>query len=248
MFQQVMPMFGGGQMVPQSAQQNSYTGRSQARTDYERQMAGLVAAQSKVDAIEAQLRERRTIAPYAAIILAKYVNLGDVVQPGQSLLDLAQTDQLDLKLEVPTRMVMELRMGESVPVILERNVTVNAVVEQINPAANNMQHTVTVKLRLPPNAPAAPGMYASALLAEPAVAGEVVNTPVVPSSSLVYRGSLPAVFVVGMSGKLELRVIRVGDIQGDRVVVLSGVAAGEKVVTQPSKTMRSGDSVYDKAR
>jgi multidrug efflux pump subunit AcrA (membrane-fusion protein) len=45
-----------------------------------------------------------------------------------------------------------------------------------------------------------------------------------------------------------LRVIRVGDIQGDRVVVLSGVAAGEKVVTQPSKTMRSGDSVYDKAR
>jgi multidrug efflux pump subunit AcrA (membrane-fusion protein) len=63
-------------------------------------------------------------------------------------------------------------------------------------------------------------------------------------TSLVYRGSLPSVFAVNADGKVELRVIRIGDVQGDRVVVLSGVSAGEKVVTKPSQTMRTGDSIY----
>jgi RND family efflux transporter MFP subunit len=247
MFQKVMPIFGGsGQMVPQSEQQNTYASHSQARTDYERQMSGIVAAQSKVDGIEGQLRDRRSIAPYPAIILAKYVNLGDVVQPGQALVDLAQTDQLNLKLEAPTRLVMQMHLGERVPVVLEKNVTVDGVVEQINPSASTTQHTVTVKIGLPPNAPAAPGMYAAALLAEPPVVGEVTITPVIPVSSLVYRGSLPSVFVLGANNKLELRVIRLGEVQGDRVSVLSGVNAGDKVVTQPTQTTRSGDSAYEK--
>jgi RND family efflux transporter MFP subunit len=243
-FQQMMPMFGGGQMLPQSAQQNSYAVKSQARSDYERQQAALVAAQSKIDVLETSLRERRVIAPYPAVILAKFVNLGDVVQPGQALVDLAQTNQMNLKLEVPSRLITELSQGMVVPVVLDGNVTVDGMVEQIYPAASNTQHTVTVKVALPPNAPAAPGMYASALLAEPAVAGEVVSTPVIPVTSLVYRGSLPSVFAVNADGKVELRVIRIGDVQGDRVVVLSGVSAGEKVVTKPSQTMRTGDSIY----
>lgn len=246
-FQQMMPMFGGGQMIPQSAQQNAYAGKSQARSDYERQQAGLVAAQSKIDALETALRDRRVIAPYPAVILAKFVNLGDVVQPGQPLVDLAQTNQMNLKLEVPSRLITELRQGMPVPVVLDGNVTVDGIVSQIYPAASNTQHTVAVKVTLPPNAPAAPGMYAAALLAEPPAAGEVVSTPVVPVSSLVYRGSLPSVFAVNAEGKVELRVIRIGDTQGDRVVVLSGVSAGEKVVTKPSQTMRTGDSVYGDA-
>lgn len=244
LFQQAMPMFGGGQMIPQSAQQHSYANRSQARNEYERQQAGVVTTQTRVDAAEAQLRDRRSIAPYPAIVLAKFINLGDVVQPGQALMDLAQTNQMNLKLELPTRLVTALRPGAMVPVVLEGGVTVNGLVEQIYPGANPILHTVTVKLALPPDAPAAPGMYASALLPEPAAAGESVSAPVVPASALVYRGSLPSVFVVGANGAIELRIVRMGDTQGDRVMILSGVSAGEKVVTAPPQSMRAGDSVY----
>lgn len=245
-YNMMQPFFGGSQMQAQSAQQHSYANRSQARSDYERQQAGVVGAQAKIDAIEAQLRDRRSIAPFPAVILAKRVNLGDVVQPGQALMDIAQTNQLDLKLEVPSRLVTDLRVGSPVPVVLEGNVTLDGYVDQIFPGANPAQHTVTVKLALPPDAPAAPGMYASALLAEPPSPGEVISSPVIPVSSLVYRGSLPSVFAIGPDGKVELRVIRIGETQGDRVVVLSGLKAGDKVVTTPSQSMRSGDSTYDK--
>lgn len=245
-YNMMQPFFGGRGMQPQSDQQHSYASRSQARSDYERQQAGMVGAQAKVDAIEAQLRDRRSISPFPAIILAKHINLGDVVQPGQALMDIAQTNQLDLKLEVPARLVTDLRIGSVVPVVLEGNVTLDAYVDQIFPGANHAQHTVTVKLALPPDAPAAPGMYASALLAEPPAPGEVVSSPVIPSSALVYRGSLPSVFAIASDGRVELRVIRIGETQGDRVVVLSGLKAGEKVVTSPSQSMRSGDSTYEK--
>ncbi len=41
----------------------------------------------------------------------------------------------------------------------------------------------------------------------------------------------------------ELRVVRLGERQGDRVTVLSGLQTGEKVVTTPPQNMRSGDPV-----
>lgn len=238
-----MPFFGGAPMQAQSDQQRSYANRSQVRSEYERQQASVVASQAKIDTIEAQMRDHRSIAPFSAVILAKHVNLGDTVQPGQALMDIAQTDRLHLKIEVPARLVTELRAGMIVPVALDGNSTIDGLVDQIYPVANATQHTVTVKIALPPDAPAAPGMYASALLPEPPVAGQAVNVPVIPVSAIIYPGSLPSVFAVGRDAKVELRVVRLGERQGDRVVVLSGLQAGEKVVTTPPQNMRSGDPV-----
>jgi RND family efflux transporter MFP subunit len=207
-------------------------------------MAAIVGAQSRIDSLEARMRDRRAIAMFPSVVVAKHVSLGDVVQPGQPLVDLADMNQLDVRIEVPTRMVGQLKLGDTVPVTLDSNVTVQAQVAQIFPAANQVQRTVTVKLALPPGAPAAPGMYVQALLAEPPGAGEVLASPVVPTSAIIYRGSLPAVFVVGQSGSVELRVVRLGETVGDRVVVLSGLRQGEKVVTSPTPNMRSGDSLF----
>lgn len=239
------PFGGSGQpMITQSQQQRSYPALNTARTDYERQMAAMVGAQSRIDSLEARMRDRRAIAMFPSVVVAKHVSLGDVVQPGQPLVDLADVNQLDVRIEVPTRLVGQLKLGDTVPITLDSNVTVQAQVAQIFPAANQVQRTVTVKLALPPGAPAAPGMYVQALLAEPPGAGEVLASPVVPTSAIIYRGSLPSVFVVGQTGSVELRVVRLGETVGDRVVVLSGLRQGEKVVTSPTPNMRSGDSLF----
>jgi len=39
-------------------------------------------------------------------------------------------------------------------------------------------------------------------------------------------------------------VVRLGETVGDRVVILSGLRQGEKVVTTPTPNMRSGDSLF----
>lgn len=239
------PFGGSGRpMISQSQAANTYPALNNARTEYERQMTAMIGSQSRIDSVEARMRDRRAIAPYPSVVIAKHVNIGDIVQPGQPLVDLADVNQLDVRLEVPTRLVSQLQLGDVVPVSLDSNVTVQAQVSQIYPSANQVQRTVTVKLALPPGLPAAPGMYVQALLAEPPGAGEVLASPVIPLSAVIYRGSLPVVFVASLSGGVDLRVVRLGETVGDKVVVLSGLQQGEKVVTSPTPHMRSGDSIY----
>lgn len=240
----VMPFMGGPPIQTQTDQQRSFSNRSQARSEYERQQATVVASQAKIDAIESMMRDHRSIAPFPAVILTKHVNVGDVVQPGQVLMDIAQTDRLLLKVETPARLVSELRAGMVVPVTVDGFTHLDGLVDQIYPAANKEQHTVTLKILLPPDAPVAPGMFASAVLPEPPMDGKAVELPVIPASAIVYRGSLPSVFVAGRDGRIELRVVRLGEKQGDRAVVLSGLKVGDKVVTSPKSNMRSGDPAF----
>ena len=240
----VMPFMGGPPIQTQTDQQRSFSNRSQARSEYERQQATVVSSQAKIDAIESMMRNHRSIAPFPSVILTKHVNVGDVVQPGQLLMDIAQTDRLLLKVETPARLVSELRAGMVVPVTVDGITHLDGLVDQIYPAANKEQHTVTLKILLPPDAPVAPGMFASAVLPEPPMDGLAVELPVIPASAVVYRGSLPSVFVAGRDGRIELRVVRLGEKQGDRAVVLSGLKVGEKVVTSPKSNMRSGDQVF----
>ncbi|MGA9395087.1 MAG: efflux RND transporter periplasmic adaptor subunit [Azonexus sp.] len=241
----VVPFMGGGPPIQtQTDQQRSFSNRSQARSEYERQQATVVASQAKIDAIESMMRDHRSIAPFPAVILTKHVNVGDVVQPGQVLMDIAQTDRLLLKVETPARLVSELRAGMVIPVTVDGITHLDGLVDQIYPAANKEQHTVTLKILLPPDAPVAPGMFASAVLPEPPMDGMAVELPVIPASAIIYRGSLPSVFVAGRDGRIELRVVRLGEIQGNRAVILSGLKVGEKVVTSPKSNMRSGDPVF----
>jgi multidrug efflux pump subunit AcrA (membrane-fusion protein) len=102
-------------MITQSQQQRSYPALNTARADYERQMAAMVGAQSRIDSLEARMRDRRAIAMFPSVVVAKHVSLGDVVQPGQPLVDLADVNQLDVRIEVPTRLVGQLKLGDTVP-------------------------------------------------------------------------------------------------------------------------------------
>ena len=244
MFQNFMgsnaPAMGSPPMMTQDQAGTSPSAVNNARADYERQQAGLVAAQSRLDALDQRLRDRRSVAPYAAVIMARHVRVGDVVQPGQPLVDLADPDQLDLRVEAPADLALNLKIGDKLPVSLDRG-NVWAVVSQIFPGANQAQHTVTIKAALPPGVAAAPGMYGQAWIAEPGGGGEQATAPSIPRSAIVYRGSLPAAFVVNPDGTAEMRILRLGDTAGDRVAVLSGLRIGEQVVAHPAPDLKSGD-------
>ena len=57
----------------------------------------------------------------------------------------------------------------------------------------------------------------------------------VPTSAVLQRAEMTAVYVVNAQGKPSLRQVRLGTAQGDQVEVLSGVSAGDKVVLEPAR-------------
>ncbi|MCI4680191.1 efflux RND transporter periplasmic adaptor subunit [Rhodoblastus acidophilus] len=244
MFQNFMgsnvPGTGSPPMMTQGQAQTSPSAVNNARADYERQQAALVAAQSRLDSLDQRLRDRRSIAPFAAVIMTRHVRVGDVVQPGQPLVDLADPDQLDLRIEAPADLALNVKIGDKLPVSLDRG-NVWAVVSQIFPGADQTSHTVTIKAALPPGVAAAPGMYGLAWIPQPGGGGEQAVAPGIPRSAIVYRGSLPAAFIVSADGTAEMRILRLGDSMGDRIAVLSGLSIGDKVVAHPASDLKSGD-------
>jgi multidrug efflux pump subunit AcrA (membrane-fusion protein) len=112
------------------------------------------------------------------------------------------------------------------------NTRLNARVAQIYPMADTQRHTVTVKLDLPQGSPAGPGMYSEVQIPDIASSNNVL--PAVPLSAVVWRGNLPAVFVVGSDNKSELRMVRVGERVGNSYTILSGLNIGERILAAPT--------------
>ena len=140
--------FGGWPMQTQDQAAHDYAAVSAARFAYENQLVALAASQARIDLLDAQLRDRRSVAPWAGAIMARHVRDGDIVQPGQPLADIADVDQLMIRIDVPVALVVNLHLGDAVPVTMN-NTNLWAPVAQIFPGADAGAHTVTVKLALP---------------------------------------------------------------------------------------------------
>lgn len=196
------------------------------------------ANRAKVDEVDAHLLDTRSIAPFNGVILKKLAEIGDTVQPGQPLLEYADTTDLQIQLEVPARLMPGIQKEMILPATLDvGDLQVNARVAQIYPIADSKRHTVTVKLDLPSGVPGGPGMYAEVSI--PDVSAPVSNLPVIPSSAVVWRGSLPAVFVL-QENEPRLRLVRLGEqVDARTVAVLSGLRAGEQILASPAPGMSS---------
>ncbi len=199
-----------------------------------------ISARSQIEEIDAKIRDAQSVAPFDGVIVKKLVEVGDTVQPGQPLLQYADTRDLQAKVEVPARLVTGLQKGMLIPARLDVGDTrMDARVAQIFPVADTQRHTVTVKLDLPIGSPGGPGMYVEIMVPDPNA--PVSSVPVIPESAVIWRGSLPAVFVVTNQNDTELRMIRLGDqIGGNMVTVLSGLQVGERIKVTPSAGESSG--------
>lgn len=205
------------------------TGIEQARSSY-------MQARSQLEQVDAKLRDVVGYAPFNGVIVSKMVEVGDTVQPGQPLVTYADTEALQVMVEVPARLMPGVHDGDELEARLDidKDSPVKVRVAQIFPMADPIRHTVKVKLDVPLDSRAAPGMYAEVMV--PDVSIPAMNLPVIPRGAIVHRGSLPAVYVLSTLGKRELRVLRLGQPLADgRVTVLAGLSGGERVVNDPNK-------------
>lgn len=197
--------------------------------------SSIAQAESGIREIDAKLRDSRAVAPFDGIILKKLVEVGDTVQPGQPLLVYSYSKFLRIKVDVPARLMPGLQKDMIVPARLDvGNTQISARVAQIAPKADDKQHTVTVKFDLPEGVPGGPGMYAEVMI--PDINSPTRALPVIPKSAISKRGSLPSVRVLDENNVPKMRLIRTGiEIDGNTVIVLSGLKPGERILTNSSE-------------
>jgi hypothetical protein len=74
-------------------------------------------------------------------------------------------------------------------------------------------------------------MYADVIIND--INAQVRELPVIPKNALIWRGSLPGVYVLNNDNQRELRLVRTGEDVGlDGVSILSGLRPGERVIVE----------------
>lgn len=218
---------------------------SQAALD--RAEAEVRAARAQASAQTAQAGAARTQtglhvvrAPYAGVVAEVPVALGDMAMPGRPLLTLYDPAQLRVTAAVPQSALPAGAKPEDVRVELAgQGAQATPQRVQVLPTVDPATHTVQVRADLPPGlAGARPGLFARLWLPGAPGAGEGARITV-PQSAVVRRAELTGLYVLGAGGQPQLRQVRLGRAEGGRVEVLSGVAAGEAVLTEPQTAARA---------
>ena len=189
-------------------------------------------AEANQKAVVAQLSYTVVKAPFDGVITEKKVEAGELASPGQPLLKMEDPLQLRLEATVAEGDLKAISRGDKIPVFIDALAaqTLTGVVSQILPAGDPQTHTFMVKVDLPKTAGLKTGMFGRFQLEK-----GMAQTMVVPDSSIVERGDLTSVYVVGSDQIGRLRWIKVGRRFDKQVEILSGVNAGERVLLEGAR-------------
>jgi RND family efflux transporter MFP subunit len=177
--------------------------------------------------------------PYGGVVASVTTEIGDMALPGKPLMTIYDPAALRVIATVPERYASAVGGGTirlEFPSAPENVRWQTARAVTVLPTHDAASHTFQVRLDLPANAPRlAPGTFARAHVP---LVGEGSGAIVVPQRAVVRRTELTAVYVATANGKFQLRQVRLGKTTGERVAVLAGLAAGERVALDPVAASR----------
>jgi RND family efflux transporter MFP subunit len=196
-------------------------------------------ARAELRTAEIELGDTRITAPATGVVIDRRAEPGDLAMPGQPLLVLDDPRAYRLEAEVGESAIGRVRMGQTVPVVLDSlGRTVDGRVAEIIPAADPTSRTVLVKLDIPGVPALRSGVFGRARFP----AGER-QTLIAPGSALVARGQLTGVYVVDEQSVARLRLVTAGARRGEGVEILSGLAPGERIVVDRTAQVSDGARV-----
>ena len=181
-------------------------------------------------------------APFAGVITLRNIDTGALVNEGSTLLfRIAQTDRLRTYVNVPQADADEVHVGQAasltIPDLPNRRFagTVTRTANSLDPSTR----TLLAEIQVPnPDGALMPGMYSQVDLTTARR-----NPPlVIPGDTLVVRANGPQVAVVNPDSTIHYQLIQLGRDYGDKLEVIGGLQAGQRVVVNP------GDAVREKVR
>lgn len=204
-----------------------------AKSDYE--MAKAQAEASEAGAQQSALAQSYTavIAPYGGVVAARMVELGEMVTVGKPLMTGFDPTKLRVIANVPQDKLKDIGIRPSVTVeVPSLSRWIKAASVTVQPAADIRTHSTQVRVDLPPDqANVYPGMFVRTHF----VVGKVEKL-LIPSSAVVHRSEVVAVYVVDDKGAPHMRQVRLGEANGqNEIEVLAGLNPGERVAVDAIK-------------
>jgi RND family efflux transporter MFP subunit len=228
--------------------QELQTAKIASASDLDTAVAEAARTRSEIKAAEGNeaiaklnLERSHVKAPFEGVIAARLASAGDYLSTGRPILRLVQVDPMRLRLDVPERDWVEARTGQTVFVSLEGATnTYRGQIVRIAPTIREDTRMLQVEADVPNPGDLRAGLFARAQI----VVNESEQALCVPPGALVTFAGLEKVVVV-RDGTATEKPVTTGRREGGWVEVVSGLAAGEKIVLDPAG-IRTGQAVVAK--
>jgi membrane fusion protein (multidrug efflux system) len=221
-----------------------------SQADLDRSAAEAKQAEAAVAELQALINRKTIRAPFAGIAGIRRVNLGQYLAGGDPIVSLQANSPIYVTFSVPQQNAAGLTRGSTVQVVKEgtsetiETGKINAINSMIDPATRNVEAQATFANK---SGELHPGMFCEVTV----TMGQPASVVAVPASAIAYAPYGNSVFIVEeMEGPdkkkykgVRQQFVKLGDTRGDQVAVLSGVSAGQEVVTSGVFKLRSGAAV-----
>ncbi|MEH6649574.1 MAG: efflux RND transporter periplasmic adaptor subunit [Motiliproteus sp.] len=214
---------------------------AQGQLDQARASAG--SAQSSVKAAQANLiRAKEAVgytrvkAPYAGVVTARHVSLGETVSPGQPLYTGFALAQMRAVADIPQRYLPWLDPQTEFVVTLADGSQLRSRDAVRFSFADQNSHAFKVRVHLHNlEAQLSPGM-----LVKVAFSAGDRKVLQVPRSALLRPNALTAVYR-DAGGKWVLTQVRTGRVEDDQIEILSGLIPGDRIARSAYAVLQEGD-------
>jgi RND family efflux transporter MFP subunit len=189
-------------------------------------------------------RHARIEAPADGVVLRKLAEPDEQVAAGQPVLVVGNTSGgWIVRAALSDRDIVRVRAGDAAEVTLDAYPERRFAAKVIEVAAAADPQTGTYEMKVsvdPADARFIQGLVAKVVIADP----DAESVAVVPVTSLLEAdGSLATVFVVAKGGIARKVSVRTGRLLGERVEIVTGLAPGDRVVTEGAAWLDDKDPV-----
>ena len=197
-------------------------------------------AQAQLGATRAQIGQLNVVAPTAGLVLARNVELGQIVSPGSgALFRLAEGGAMELRAQLSQQDLGFVHVGmpaQVTPVGSDRSFT--GSVWQVSPMIDPQSRLGQVRISVPYDTSMRPGGYAEAR-----IGAGTTTAPQLPQSAVLSDEKGNYVYIINGKNEVERRDITIGEVGENGVTIASGLSGNEAVVLSAGPFLNPGQKV-----
>jgi len=236
------------QLVPRQTLDDANANLLSKKASYESALQSAKNLKANIDASDAaakladrQLRDAVIRAPFDGYVAKRLVSLGEYVKVQTPVMGVVRIDPLKVIAEIPEKMAPWIDTGQPVELHVDAypDKTITGKITRISPSVNTQTRAFPFEAIVPnTDGLLKPGTFARVHI-ESAKVDTVLS---LPYSALQYRYGVNRVFVVE-GERLVARELKIGERMGDRIEIVSGVKAGDRVAMTDIEKLADGIKV-----
>jgi RND family efflux transporter MFP subunit len=197
-------------------------------------------AEAQLGATRAQIGQLNVTAPSAGLILARTVELGQIVSPASgALFRLAEGGAMEMKAQLAQQDLAYVHVGMPAQVTpIGADTSVSGTVWQVAPVIDPQSRLGLVRIAVPYSSAIRPGGYAEAK-----ISSGTTSAPLLPQSAVLSDDRGNYVYIVNAKNEVERRDIKIGTVNEDGVTIASGLSGNEAVVLSAGPFLNPGQKV-----